>query len=95
MTLEEQSYIDLDRARELLFVSKNRNEKFDCLQTIISRCRSLKIDPIPYLKPPNEVKAITEDYIKNKCPYCDFTTEKGIQSLRAHVGMKHKNQRNG
>ncbi len=91
ITLEDQSYQSLEEARELLHQTTSRNEKFDCLQTIISRCRSLKIDPLPYLKSKSDhiEKTIQNSEVLN-CEYCEFTTDKGIQSLRAHMGMKHK-----
>ena len=90
MSLEQKCYEMLEKARVELHQSNDRNVKFDCLQTIISKCRFLKIDPLPYLKPRADLaeKTIQGDVLK--CEFCDFQTNLGIQSLRAHVGMKHK-----
>ena len=91
-SLEKKEYDALERARETLHATNDRLVKFDALQTIISRCRSLRLDPLPWLKEPKPTPIQgekTDTWLR--CPHCDFKTDKGIQSLRAHVGMKHKN----
>lgn len=91
---EEIERKHLEKAQVKLHTTTDRLVKFDALQTIISRCRSLRMDPLPWLKDPREndskeVKQPKNDSIM-QCPHCDFKTDKGIQSLRAHIGMRHK-----
>lgn len=96
LTPFEQAVLkNLLSAQATLHSQVDRLVKFDCLSKIISYCRQLKCDPVPYLKDPKvinapqEVKSINDESVL-KCPHCAFTTDKGIMSIKAHIGRKHK-----
>jgi hypothetical protein len=101
---EKAIFKNLLAAQEKLHTQVDRLSKFDCLYKILSYCRSLKLDPLPYLKNPQSVSEpllpAMPDYSKTEraygylhCLHCDFKTNKGEMSMRAHVGRVHKDKK--
>ena len=93
---EKSIYKNLLAAQVKLHTAVDRLMKFECLFNIISYCRSLKLDPLPYLKAPVsegvpqiDAVLVRQDSFR-KCPHCAWVTDKGEMSMRAHVGRIHK-----
>jgi hypothetical protein len=99
-TFEKAVFKNLLATQQKLHSAVDRLAKFDCLYNIISYCRQLKLDPLPYLKPPKDVSeallpAMSEPVNTGVlvCKYCKFQTDKGEMSMRAHVGRVHKDMK--
>ena len=93
---EKSIYRNLLAAQVKLHTPVDRLVKYECLYSILSCCRNLRLDPVPYLKAPvagviHQVDTVfvQQDYFR-KCPHCGWETDKGEMSMRAHVGRVHK-----
>ena len=80
-------------ADELKLSKVDYLREIDLIQNILSDCRALRRSPLPYLQIAQESATLmpTPPSPKGaKCPYCEYHTTKGLQGLKAHIGMKHK-----